>query len=353
METRVEKIEDIEADKPILDYAAKLIRAGELVVFPTETVYGIGADAYNTRAVENIFKVKRRPMDNPLIVHIASVEGIYELVRNVPKIAKDLIKAYWPGPLTLILPKSDKVPYEVTAGLDTVAIRMPDHRVALELIRKSNTPIAAPSANTSGRPSPTTAAHVIEDLYGGIPLILDGGRCSVGLESTVLDISGDCATILRPGGVTKEMIEVIIGKVHIDDRVLEPLEDNKEARSPGMKYIHYAPKAPVIVVEGELSRIPDMVDKIAKGHILSGEKVAILATRETANSYIGDGYSLFIIGSRDNPAEIAANLFATFRQCDSEGMDLIIAEAIEETHEGLAIMNRILRASAFNVIYAD
>lgn len=353
METIVKQIDDIEKDYNGIELGGELIRQGKVVAFPTETVYGLGANALDIGAVEEIFRVKGRPMDNPLIVHIASIDELYNLVTYVPDIAIDLIERYWPGPLTLVLPKSDVVPSQVTADLDTVAIRMPNDPVALAFIRESGVPIAAPSANTSGRPSPTSAGHVIEDLYGKIPLILDGGECRVGLESTVLDLLEARATILRPGGITKEMIEEIVGEVHVDERVLHPPKTGDKFRSPGMKYTHYAPKAPVIIVEGETADIPSRVKATAEEYILAGKRVAVLATEETRHEYEGGELIIFIMGRRACPSTIASNLFAALRQCDEDGIDLIIAEAIEETHEGLAIMNRMLRAAAFRVVDAD
>ena len=352
MKTIVRQIEDIEKDYNAIELAGEHIRQGKLVAFPTETVYGLGANALDVDAIREIFRVKGRPMDNPLIVHIASVADLGKLVTNIPDIARKLIDRYWKGPLTLVLPRSSLVPREVTAGLDTVAIRMPSHPVAHALIRESGVPIAAPSANSSGRPSPTLARHVKEDLQGKIPLILDGGECSVGLESTVLDVSGDRAVILRPGGITKEMIEETIGDMEVDARVLNPPQAGDKLRAPGMKYTHYAPEAPVIIVEGNIANIPTKVKAMSKQHTLSGKKVAVLATEETKDEYIDEDLIVLIMGRRKCPSTIASNLFALLRQCDEEEVDIIIAEAVEESHEGLAIMNRMLRAAAFRVVDA-
>ncbi len=350
MKTIVRTVEDIDRDYHIIEEGAEYIRQGKLVAFPTETVYGLGANALDEKAVKHIFEAKGRPSDNPLIVHIASLDNLERLVTNLPESGRLLIDKFWPGPLTLILPKSDLIPNEVTAGLDTVAIRMPSHPVAYSLIRASSLPIAAPSANRSGRPSPTSARHVVEDLYGRIPLIIDGGECSVGLESTVLDMSGQIPIILRPGGITREMIEDVIGAVEVDKRVLTPPKEGDRVRSPGMKYTHYAPKAPVIIVDGNIDNIKTKVKDRAREYSLSGKKVVVLATEETASMYEDGDFMVFVMGSRACPSTIASNLFAVLRKCDEVGADIVIAEAIEETHEGLAIMNRMLRAAAFRVI---
>ena len=247
-----------QADDASIRRAAALLRAGELVAFPTETVYGLGADALNAEASARIFAAKGRPADNPLIAHIAGENGLAGLIALEPcACARALMRAFWPGPMTLIFPKSPRVPREVTAGLDTVAVRMPSHPVARALISAAQTPIAAPSANRSGRPSPTTAAHVLEDMEGRIPLILDGGPCEVGLESTVVDVTGARPRILRPGGVTLEMLEGVVGDVDVDEGVLHQLQAGSQARSPGMKYKHYAPKGEVTIVTGpRAARVP-------------------------------------------------------------------------------------------------
>lgn len=352
MKTIIRRVEDIETGHDAIELAGQYLREGRLVAFPTETVYGLGANALDVDAITEIFHAKGRPMDNPLIVHIASVDELDKLVLHVPYAARILIDKYWPGPLTLVLPRSSIIPDEVTAGLGTVAIRMPSDPVAHALIKESKVPIAAPSANSSGKPSPTSAEHVIEDLYGKIPLILDGGECRVGLESTVLDMSGKSPVILRPGGITREMIERAIGEIGVDERVLKPPHAGDNFRSPGMKYTHYAPKAPVFIVKGHMEDVPSKIVDISKEHIKSGKKVAVLATEETKDRYEDEKLIVFVMGSRACPTTIASNLFAMLRQCDEEDVDLIVAESIDTSHEGLAIMNRMLRAAAFHVIDA-
>ena len=263
METKILKIVDIEADYKAIEEGASLIRNGELVAFPTETVYGLGANALDARAVDKIYEAKGRPGDNPLIVHIADFDDVKLLVKELAGTAEKLMEAFWPGPLTLILKKSSIVPDRTTGGLNTVAVRMPDNPIALALIRESKLPIAAPSANRSGRPSPTEARHVAEDLMGRIPMILDGGPCSVGVESTVLDITGEIPNILRPGGITPKMLERVLGRVNIDAAVLKPIEKGSRIKSPGMKYTHYAPKASVVIVKGRLDDIARKIGELA------------------------------------------------------------------------------------------
>lgn len=350
MITKVYKIEDIEKDFRAIDEAATLIKKGQVVAFPTETVYGLGANALDGQAVNRIFKAKGRPNDNPLIVHIAKAEDIEPLVLGVPPKVYPLIDTFWPGPLTIILKKSHRVPDETTAGLDTVAIRMPNHPIALNLIEKSGVPIAAPSANSSGRPSPTTAQHVLDDLSCVIPMVLDGiYPCKVGLESTVLDMSGEIPTILRPGGVTPEMLEDLLGYVRVDKAILRPLENGQAPKSPGMKYIHYAPRAKVIIFRARtLEAMVGEINEIAGKCVRKGQKVGILGTDETIHRY-KEGY-IISLGSRKDPSSMAARLFAALREFDAIGVDVILTEWVDEREEGLAIMNRMIRAAGFRVI---
>lgn len=349
MKTRVLKINDVESDCSAILEAAKLIQAGEVVAFPTETVYGLGANAMDSGAVRKIFEAKGRPGDNPLIVHISKLQDVDRLVRELPPIATALMERFWPGPLTLILKKSTVVPDIVTAGLDTVAIRMPRHPVALKLIEYSGVPIAAPSANRSGHTSPTTAQHVLDDLNGRVSLILDGGKCEVGLESTVLDVTAEVPTILRPGGITYEMLTQVLGEVEIDASALKPLE-GRPAKSPGMKYAHYAPRAQVVVVRGQIDEIVKRINDLAQQYMEQGMTVGILATCETKD-YYKEG-KVLVLGSRAQPAIMASNLFSALRQFDDMGVNIVLAEWIETKDEGLAIMNRMLRAAAFRVIDA-
>ena len=325
-----------QADDASIRRAAALLRAGELVAFPTETVYGLGADALNGEAAARIFAAKGRPADNPLIAHIAGESGLAGLIALEPcACARKLMRAFWPGPMTLIFPKSPRVPREVTAGLDTVAVRMPSHPVARALISAAQTPIAAPSANRSGRPSPTTAAHVLEDMEGRIPLILDGGPCEVGLESTVVDVTGARPRILRPGGVTLEMLEGVVGDVDVDEGVLHQLQAGSQARSPGMKYKHYAPKGEVTIVTG-----PRAAQEIARLYDAADGRAAILAFSQA------DYGARRVYRLKNAPGE----LFAALRQLDEDGMETIYAEDVPTTGVGLAVMNRLMRAAAFRVV---
>ena len=328
-----------QADEASIRRAAALLRAGELVAFPTETVYGLGADALNGEAAARIFAAKGRPADNPLIAHIAGESGLAGLIAGEPcACARKLMRAFWPGPMTLIFPKSPRVPREVTAGLDTVAVRMPSHPVARALISAAQTPIAAPIANRSGRPSPTTAAHVLEDMEGRIPLILDGGPCEVGLESTVVDVTGARPRILRPGGVTLEMLEGVVGDVDVDEGVLHQLQAGSQARSPGMKYKHYAPKGEVTIVTG-----PRAAQEIARLYDAAGGRAAILAFSQA------DYGARRVYRLKNAPGE----LFAVLRQLDEDGVETIYAEDVPTNGVGLAVMNRLMRAAAFRVRNAE
>ena len=322
---------------------AELIRNGELVAFPTETVYGLGANGLDGEAVNKIFEAKGRPNDNPLILHIAKKSDVKDLWAHVPKIANTLMDTFWPGPLTLIFNKADCVPYEVTAGLETVAIRMPQDKTARTLIQKAGVPIAAPSANRSGRPSPTTARHVLDDMDGRIPLILDGGPCRYGVESTVLSLVGE-PMILRPGAVTREMLEAVIGPVQLAPSILKPLGEREVAASPGMKYKHYAPGAEVYVIEGEPKPVAKRIRTLYYDLEAEGKRTAILGTEQTMPSYRNlNAYSL---GDREEPETLCANLFVLLRDVGAENY-VILAEGIPTENTGLAFMNRLLRAAGF------
>lgn len=348
MKTRVISITDpLKQEKEIME-AAQLIRSGEVVAFPTETVYGLGANALDSRAVGRIFEAKGRPGDNPLIIHIHDVSEWSRLAENIPKQAYLLADRFWPGPLTMILNKTRLVPMEVTAGLDTVGVRMPAHPVAIKLISLSRVPIAAPSANISGRPSPTLAQHVVEDMDGRIPLILDGGRTDIGVESTVLDLTGSVPLVLRPGGVTVEMLQSIVGQVRIHPNVMKPLREGQRVRSPGMKYTHYAPNAPVTLVRGNLHRQVAYINTEACKGEREGYRAGILATDQTISHY-QTGIRLSM-GDRRQPAELAGNLFLRLREFDGLNVDFILAEGVDEKGEGLAVMNRIARAAGFHII---
>ncbi len=323
--------------------AADLIRRGEVVGFPTETVYGLGADALNPRAVMKIFAAKGRPGDNPLIVHIADLNALRPLVARAPsETALRLAKAFWPGPLTMLFPRAERIPDCVTAGLDTVGVRMPSNPWARMLIERAGRPIAAPSANRSGRPSPTAARHVLEDMDGKIPLILDGGPCDVGLESTVLDVTGEIPRVLRPGGVTAEMIAAVAGAVDVDDSVMRPLREGERPRSPGMKYRHYAPDAAVVIFEGD----PEAVAAAIRARYDASGAPALILALEGHIARYGNRRTLSL--GADAP-EAANRLFEALREADALGAELILSEAVDASGIGLAVMNRLGRASGFHV----
>ncbi|MBF8983747.1 threonylcarbamoyl-AMP synthase [Lutibacter sp. B2] len=348
MKTKIFEIDDLSTSKDKIKEAADLLIKGGTVAFPTETVYGLGANALDEEAVAKIFKAKGRPSDNPLIVHISKIEQLYELVESVPPIAEKLIERFWPGPITLIMKKSNNVPDIITAGLDTVAIRMPSHAIAKEIIDMAKLPIAAPSANLSGKPSPTKASHVIKDLNGKVDGIVSGGSSQVGLESTVLDITLEIPMILRPGGITKEDLEQVLERVEIDPGIEGVTSDDVTPRAPGMKYTHYSPQADVIIVSGKVDEIVPKIIELTKQKQKEGKKVGIMCTDETKNKYMnGIVYSM---GSREKIETIATKLFDTLRQFDEEDVDLIFAEGIDRKSVGHAIMNRMIKAAGYNVI---
>ena len=347
MHTKRGFIDALNPEAGLLKEAAALLRAGELVAFPTETVYGLGANALDASACAKIFEVKGRPQDNPLIVHVCSFAMADSLITNWTQAAELCVKHFWPGPLTLVMPKTSKVPDEVTAGLATVAIRMPSHRVAFRLIEETELPLAAPSANLSGKPSPTSGSHVWHDLKGKIPLILDAGSSQVGLESTVLDLTGEVPTILRPGGISQEQLEAVLGEVGVD----KP-SDIEPPKAPGMKYRHYAPQGEMLLLIGSSERLNRrMRTEIQKGHARL-KKVAVLCTLESApllHELSPD--LLYVMGSKKRVEEVASSLFEGLRLCDERGMDLILAEGVEEGGLGTAIMNRLQKAAGKKIIY--
>lgn len=322
------------------DKAAGILRRGGLVAMPTETVYGLAADALNGRAVANIFAAKGRPADNPLIVHISSLSMIPELVTDFPEKAKILAKRFWPGPLTIILPKSDRIPEEVSAGLDTVAIRFPSHPAAQSLISQSG-PLAAPSANLSGSPSPTTFEHVLADMNGRIDAIIDGGDCDVGVESTVISLVCDPPRLLRPGGITVDQLRDAIGEVTVDDAVMNPLKDGAKAASPGMKYKHYSPKADVILVDSTQEEYLSFVNS------KTGENAAALCYDEDLPLLEIQSIS---IGRSDDEAAQAHELFAALRRADEMGFATVYAHCPSTQGVGLAVYNRMIRAAGFQII---
>lgn len=347
MNTQIYKIDSKAVDHQKMEEAAQLIRSGELVAFPTETVYGLGADALNPQASKKIYAAKGRPSDNPLIVHIAKFEDLEEIAKKVPQEAKKLADAFWPGPLTMIVDKNEKVPYETTGGMDTVAIRMPDHPVALELIRQSGCLIAAPSANTSGRPSPTLAEHVAEDLGGRIPMILDGGEVGIGIESTIIDLTEKIPMILRPGYITKEMLEAVIGTVQTDPGIIAA-DSTKKPKAPGMKYRHYAPKANLMLIDGAKCAVVDKINELTDAMHSKGKKVGIIGTDETVASYRGD--MVLSIGAREDEDAIARHLYKLLREFDEADVDVIYSESFATPRIGQAIMNRLLKAAGHQVL---
>ena len=343
------KVDPNKPDLSKIKVAANIIKKGGVVAFPTETVYGLGADALNSKAILSLFKAKNRPVDNPPIIHVENLDQIKNLAKEIPIKAKLLIEKFWPGPLTIVFQRSEKIPIESTAGLDTIAIRMPQHKVALALIKKSKCPIAAPSANISGKPSPTLAKHVFDDLNGKIDVILDGGPTCIGVESTVVNITVDPPEVLRPGGISIEDLKKTIGDIKIHPFVLTDKQlAIEKIRSPGMKHKHYAPKAKVILVEGAVLLIIKKVTEIAKQYMLKELKVGILATQETVQYYNAD--IVKSLGSRFNLKGIAHNLFSLLREFDDENVDIIVAEGVPSEGVGLAIMNRLRKAAAYNIV---
>lgn len=338
----VDKDVDNLENHPQIIKAAEFLMKNEVIAFPTETVYGLGGNAKNDAAVEKIFAAKGRPSDNPLIVHIAEKDQLFEFVEEISEQAQKLIDYFWPGPLTIIFKnKKGTLSNKATAGLTTVAVRMPDHPIAKALIKRSGLPIAAPSANSSGKPSPTTALHVKDDLEGKIAGIVDGGATAVGVESTVIDCTTEIPVILRPGGVTKEQMEPVVGKVHYDPA----LTDTKEApKSPGMKYRHYAPDAPLYLVDGTKEQIQSLVNKRKS----EGQKVGILTTKENESYYDAD----FVIacGQRDKLETIAAHIYDALRSFNKQGVDVIYSEMFPNEGVGSAIMNRLLKAAGHRII---
>ncbi|EMY4796316.1 TPA: threonylcarbamoyl-AMP synthase [Bacillus pacificus] len=326
---------------PQLQEAAKLLRENEAIAFPTETVYGLGANAMNDEAIAKIFEAKGRPSDNPLIVHIGTKSQLDGIVKEIPPVAEKLMEHFWPGPLTIILPRKEGISEKVTAGLNTVGVRMPDHPVALALIEEANVPVAAPSANRSGRPSPTLASHVYEDLNEKIAGIVDGGATGVGVESTVIDCTSAVPTILRPGGITKEQLESVIGTVSLDPA----LKDEKEKpKSPGMKYTHYAPKAPLSIVEGSREFIQRLVDEKKE----EGFKVGVLTTEEYQHVYNAD--VVLSCGVRSDLASVATKLYDVLRTFDASEVDVIFSESFPNEGIGNAIMNRLTKAAGHQII---
>ena len=332
-----------------LEEACRILQKGGLVAFPTETVYGLGGDAMHPEASAKIYAAKGRPSDNPLIVHIADMDALEDIAQSVPEAAVKLADHFWPGPLTMIFPKKEAVPKSTTGGLETVAVRMPSHPVARALIRESGVYSAAPSANPAGRPSPTKAEHVKEDLDGRIDMILDGGAVGIGLESTIVDLSTGVPTILRPGYITGEMLEDVLGEVQVDPAILsQKMNPNIVAKAPGMKYRHYAPKGQMTIIEGDTGKVVDEINRLVKEKTDEGCSVAVIATEETKDAYACA--NVRSVGSRATEGSIAAGLYDILREMDHIGAEYIYAESFEKDTLGKAIMNRMLKAAAYHVI---
>lgn len=347
MDTRYINIDSKNIDEELLNEAGEIIKAGGLVAFPTETVYGLGGDALNPSSSKKIYAAKGRPSDNPLIVHIAEMESLISIVDHIPETAMKLADAFWPGPLTMIFKKSDKIPLETTGGLDTVAVRMPDNRIALEFIKKSGGYIAAPSANKSGRPSTTEAAHVMEDMKGRIDMIIDGGTSTIGLESTIVDLTDSIPTILRPGFISIKSLSRIVGDVVFDPAIMDAGE-GIAPRAPGMKYKHYAPKGDLVIIKGDEQAVISYIQAQTKKALANGERVGIIATEESYLNY--QATVVQNIGSRDDEEKIARRLYAVLREFDADGITRIYSEDFNTPNMGQAIMNRLIKAAGHSIV---
>lgn len=356
METVVRKIDNKDINELYQDYdikmAADIIKSGGLVAFPTETVYGLGANAFLESAAKKIYAAKGRPSDNPLIVHIASVGDIENIAKDIPDIFYKLAKKYWPGPMTVVLKKRDVVPYATSGGLDTVAVRLPENDIARALIKDSGVPIAAPSANTSGRPSPTKASHVFEDMNGKIDMIIDGGAVGIGVESTIIDLTSDIPTLLRPGAVTLEMLREICPRVDVDPAIEHLLTGSEAPKAPGMKYKHYAPKADMKLIRGDESTVLEYL----KEQVKKSDKITAVLTVDEHKEILdmisdkNSKMNILSLGSKKNPDSIAHNLFDILRKCDDIGAEYILSEVFDESGIGKAIMNRLKKAAGFDII---
>ncbi len=394
METKVAIVNDLENDLIYIKEAAEVIKSGGIVAFPTETVYGLGANALDENGVQKIFIAKGRPQDNPLIVHVASKEisdlveevpkvakkimdkfwpgpitiimkkkgrpqdnplivhvaskEISDLVEEVPKVAKKIMDKFWPGPITIIMKKKSIIPNVTSANLNTIGIRMPSNDIALKLIELANTPIAAPSANISGRPSPTDIERCVEDLSGRVDYIIGGEKSEVGVESTIVDCTVTPPIVLRPGGITLEMLREIDPNIEIDKAIMQKPSEDFKPKAPGMKYRHYAPNAKVKIIKGNRKKTVEKINEMVHNYIDEGKKVGILSSKENSSYYkLGD---VLVVGSKENLSEVAQNLFEALRSLDDKKVDIILAEAYEEEGVGLAIMNRLQKSAGFDII---
>ncbi|HEY8891517.1 MAG TPA: L-threonylcarbamoyladenylate synthase [Clostridium sp.] len=348
MDTKVLTIDECNINRLEIEECGEILRNGGLVAFPTETVYGLGGNALDPKAVKKIFKAKGRPQDNPLIVHIADFESLKPLVIDIPKVAYEIMNKFCPGPITVILKKSSVIPSITTAGLDSVGIRMPSNNIARQIIRAAKVPIAAPSANISGRPSPTDVERCIEDLDGKIECIVAGEKCSVGVESTIVDCTIYPPCILRPGGITVEMLKTIDSSIYIDLAIMKKPDKDFKPKAPGMKYRHYAPKAAVRIIQGDLKKTTLKINEIAKYYLDQNKVVGIMATDETLKEY--KNCVVISLGSRKEISSIARNLFETLRSFDDKKVDIILSEAFEENGVGIAVMNRLKKSAGFDII---
>ena len=345
MKTLIKEIDVNKPDKDLIAVFASMLASGKTVIFPTETVYGLGANALDEEAAAKIYQAKGRPSDNPLLVHIADKEDVYGLVENIDDRAKLLMDKFWPGPLTIVFKKKDIIPDRTSGGLDTVAIRMPSDQVARDLIRQAGVPIAAPSANISGRPSPTKPEHIIRDMDGRVDGILVGGSCNYGVESTIVDLSGDVAMVLRPGSITLEMLGEVLGQVNLDPS-LKNKDDNIRAKAPGMKYKHYSPQAQVYIVRaGDQEDFARRVDELCLDNAKKGLKTGVLTRSSDQHPYQAQ---VFDLGESD--AEVAKNLFDSLISLDRESIDIAYVPYFEERGIGVAIMNRLKKAAAYRII---
>ena len=348
MDTKIIKIDEENIDEALISQAGKIIKNGGLVAFPTETVYGLGGDALNRESSKKIYAAKGRPSDNPLIVHIADIKDMDAIVLKVTENALKLAERFWPGPLTMILKKSDLVPLETTGGLDSVAIRMPVHKTAAAFIKAAGGYVAAPSANISGKPSPTSAKYVIQDMDGRIDMIIDGGDSGIGLESTIVDLTGDIPVLLRPGYITVEQLREVLGNVDVDKTILDG--DCKERpKAPGMKYRHYAPKGELTIVDGQALAVVEKINELTHEAERKNKKVCVIATDENADSY--EAGVIKSIGSRNDEDIIAHRLYTILRECDDENVDVIYSESFDSAGIGQAIMNRLLKAAGHHMIH--
>lgn len=350
MVTEIVRLDRDNVDHEAIKKAGEIIKKGGLVAFPTETVYGLGGDALNPESSRKIYAAKGRPSDNPLIVHIADMEHLGRIVKEIPDAAYKLADAFWPGPMTIIMNKSEEVPLATTGGLQTVAVRMPVDKIAMELIQESGGYIAAPSANKSGRPSPTSAKYCEEDLDGNVEMILDGGDVAIGLESSIIDLTEDVPMILRPGYITLEMFQDVLGHVEVDQTILSA-ESKQAPKAPGMKYRHYAPKGDLTIVSGSEDEVVKYINEYAAQQMAKGEKVGVIATDSTRKRYKAD--VIKDAGDRSDEHTVAHTLFRILREFDDDNVTIMYSESFESAGIGQAIMNRLLKAAGHKIVYLE